>query len=70
MTIVLVTNPSSRRRLADRTALVNDSRLVEVDETETTFTPPANRLTERYVNGISDDRQRAGGGHAKHLDLF
>ncbi len=52
MTIVLVTNlVQQARRLADRTALVSDSRLVEVDETETIFTRPANRLTERYVNG-------------------
>lgn len=52
MTIVLVTNlVQQARRLADRTALVSDSRLIEVDETETIFTRPANRLTERYVNG-------------------
>ncbi len=52
MTIVLVTNlVQQARRLADRTAFVSDSRLVEVNETETIFTRPANRLTERYVNG-------------------
>ncbi len=52
MTIVLVTNlVQQARRLADRTAFVSDSRLIEVDETETIFTRPANRLTERYVNG-------------------
>jgi phosphate transport system ATP-binding protein len=52
MTIVLVTNlVQQARRLADRTALVSDSRLIEVDETETIFTRPAQRLTERYVNG-------------------
>ena len=52
MTIVLVTNlVQQARRLADRTAFFSDSRLIEVDETETIFTQPANRLTERYVNG-------------------
>lgn len=52
MTIVLVTNlVQQARRLADRTAFLSDSRLIEVDETEKVFTQPAHRLTERYVNG-------------------
>ncbi len=52
MTIVLVTNlVQQARRLADRTAFLSDSRLIEVDQTEKLFTHPANRLTERYVNG-------------------
>ncbi|MCE5266646.1 MAG: phosphate ABC transporter ATP-binding protein [Planctomycetaceae bacterium] len=52
MTIVLVTNlVQQARRLADYTAFVSASQLIEVDETETIFTKPANRLTERYVNG-------------------
>ncbi len=52
MTIVLVTNlVQQARRLADRTAFLSDSRLIEVDETETIFTKAANRLTERYVTG-------------------
>ena len=52
MTIVLVTNlVQQARRLADRTAFFSDSRLIEVDETETIFTKAANRLTERYVTG-------------------
>jgi phosphate transport system ATP-binding protein len=52
MTIVLVTNlVQQARRLADRTALFSDSRLIEVDDTEKLFTKPANRLTERFVNG-------------------
>ena len=52
MTIVLVTNlVQQARRLADRTAFFSDSRLIEVGETETIFTKPANRLTERYVTG-------------------
>jgi phosphate transport system ATP-binding protein len=52
MTIVLVTNlVQQARRLADRTAFFNDSRLIEVDDTETLFTRPANRLTERFVTG-------------------
>jgi phosphate transport system ATP-binding protein len=52
MTIVLVTNlVQQARRLADRTAFFNDSRLIEGDQTETIFTKAANRLTERYVTG-------------------
>ena len=52
MTIVLVTNlVQQARRLADRTAFFSDSRLIEVDETETIFTNAANRLTQRYVTG-------------------
>ncbi len=52
MTIVLVTNlVQQARRLADRTALLNDSRLVEVDETEKLFTGPEHELTYRYVTG-------------------
>ena len=52
MTIVLATNlVQQARRLANRTAFFSGGRLIEVDETETVFTRPANRLTERYVNG-------------------
>jgi phosphate transport system ATP-binding protein len=52
MTIVVVTNlVQQARRLADRTALLSDSRLIEVDDTEPLFTRPAHRLTERFVNG-------------------
>ena len=52
MTIVLVTNlVQQARRLADRTAFFSAGELIEVDATETIFTRPAKRLTERYVNG-------------------
>jgi phosphate transport system ATP-binding protein len=52
VTILLVTNlVQQARRLADRTAFLNDGRLIEVDETEKLFTQPANQLTERFVNG-------------------
>ena len=52
MTIVLVTNlVQQARRLADRTAFLSDGGLIEEGETEMIFTQPANRLTERYVNG-------------------
>ena len=52
MTIVLVTNlVQQARRLADHTAFFSDSRLIEVDQTETIFTKAANQLTERYVTG-------------------
>jgi phosphate transport system ATP-binding protein len=51
-TIVLVTNlVQQSRRLADRTAFFSASRLIEVDDTETIFTQPKQRLTERYVTG-------------------
>ena len=51
-TVVLVTNlVQQARRLADRTAFLSASKLIEVDDTETLFTRPANRLTERYVTG-------------------
>lgn len=52
MTIVLVTNlVQQARRLADRTAFLSASQLIEVDETEVIFTHAANRLTEQYVTG-------------------
>jgi len=52
MTIVLATNlVQQARRLADRTAFLSVSRLIEVGDTETIFTHPAERLTQRYVNG-------------------
>ena len=44
MTIVLVTNlVQQARRLADRTAFFNNSRLIEVGETEKMFSKPDNR---------------------------
>lgn len=52
MTIVLVTNlVQQAHRLADYTAFFSASKLIEVDETETIFEKPANKLTERYVTG-------------------
>jgi len=52
MTIVLVTNlVQQARRLADRTAFLSNSRLIEVGDTETIFNHPANDLTQRYING-------------------
>jgi len=52
MTIVLVTNlVQQARRLAEHTAFISNSELIEVGDTETLFTKPANRLTERFVNG-------------------
>jgi len=51
-TVVLVTNlVQQARRLADRTAFLSASKLIEVDDTETLFTRSKNRLTERYVTG-------------------
>jgi phosphate transport system ATP-binding protein len=52
MTIVLVTNlVQQARRLADRTAFVNDAQLIECDETERLFTRAKERLTKDYVSG-------------------
>jgi len=53
MTIVLVTNlVQQAHRLADRTAFFNDSRLIEVGQTEKIFTEPADPLTRKYVTGV------------------
>jgi phosphate transport system ATP-binding protein len=52
MTIVLVTNlVQQARRLADRTAFLNDARLIEWGETERLFTRAKERLTADYVSG-------------------
>jgi phosphate transport system ATP-binding protein len=52
MTIVLVTNlVQQAHRLADHTALFNNSKLIEVGDTKTIFTSPANQLTMDYVTG-------------------
>jgi phosphate transport system ATP-binding protein len=52
MTIVLVTNlVQQARRLAQQTAFLNASRLVEVGETKQMFTKPAHALTYDYVTG-------------------
>jgi phosphate transport system ATP-binding protein len=51
-TIVMVTNlVQQAHRIADRTAFFNNSELIEVDDTETIFTKPTNRLTAAYVTG-------------------
>jgi phosphate transport system ATP-binding protein len=52
MTIVLVTNlVQQAHRLADRTAFLNDARLVEVGESEKIFSQPDHKLTYDYVTG-------------------
>ena len=52
MTIVLVTNlVQQARRLADRTAFLNNSTLVEEGETEKIFTQPEHEITRQYVTG-------------------
>jgi phosphate transport system ATP-binding protein len=52
MTIVLATNlVQQARRLADYTAFLSASKLIEAGETEQVFDRPAQRLTERYVTG-------------------
>jgi len=51
-TIVLVTNlVQQARRLADYTAFFSDSQLIEAGPTEQIFNRPAQRLTQRFVNG-------------------
>jgi phosphate transport system ATP-binding protein len=52
MTIVLVTNLLQQaQRLADQTAFINSSELVEVGPTEKMFNQPDNQLTLDYVTG-------------------
>lgn len=52
MTIVLVTNlVQQAHRLADHTAFLNNSELIEVGETERVFSTPDNKLTYEYVTG-------------------
>ena len=52
MTIILVTNLLQQaRRLADITAFLNDSRLVEAAPTEELFEHPRQDLTRAYVTG-------------------
>jgi phosphate transport system ATP-binding protein len=51
-TIVLATNlVQQARRLADYTAFFSDSQLIEAGPTEQIFNRPAQKLTERFVNG-------------------
>lgn len=52
MTIVLVTNlVQQAHRLADQTAFINKSELVEIGDTEKMFSEPDNKLTYEYVTG-------------------
>jgi len=52
MTIMLVTNlVQQAHRLADNTAFLNASELVEVGETEKIFTEPEKKITYEYVTG-------------------
>ena len=52
MTIVLVTNlVQQAHRLADRTAFINKSELVEIGDTEKMFSDPDHKLTYEYVTG-------------------
>ena len=52
MTIVLVTNLIQQaHRLADRTAFLNDSVLIEAGETAKMFSEPENPMTWKYVTG-------------------
>jgi phosphate transport system ATP-binding protein len=52
MTIVLVTNlVQQAHRLADQTAFLNDSKLVEIGDTEKIFSQPDQTLTHQYVTG-------------------
>jgi phosphate transport system ATP-binding protein len=49
---VLVTNLLQQaQRLADETAFLNDSRLIEVGTTEKLFDSPSVQLTQDYVTG-------------------
>ncbi|MEE8638781.1 MAG: phosphate ABC transporter ATP-binding protein PstB [bacterium] len=51
-TIIIVThNMQQAARISGRTAFLFDGRLVEVNDTETMFTRPVNKLTEDYITG-------------------
>ena len=53
MTIVMVTNlVQQARRIADTTAFFNNSKLIEVNDTDALFTKPDNEMTNAYVNGV------------------
>ena len=54
MTILLVTNlVQQARRLGDLTCFRNESRVVQVDETEIMFSEsPGNQLTYDYIHGV------------------
>mgnify|MGYP005725281403 CR=1 FL=1 len=54
MTIILVTNlVQQARRLADRTAFIFNSELIEIDDNDVIFSDnTANKMTYDYVNGI------------------
>ena len=53
ITIILVTNlVQQARRLANRTAFIFESELIEINDNDVIFSDsPANRLTFEYVNG-------------------
>lgn len=53
ITIILVTNlVQQARRLANRTAFIFESKLIEIDDNDVIFSDsPANGLTYDYVNG-------------------
>lgn len=52
MTIVLVTNlVQQAHRLADNTAFLNDSKLIEAGPTDKMFEDPENELTRAYITG-------------------
>jgi tungstate transport system ATP-binding protein len=54
MTVVWAThNLFQARRVSQRVALVLDGRIVEVDETETFFTRPADRRTADFIAGTT-----------------
>lgn len=51
-TIVIVThNMQQAARVSDRTAFLEDGKLVEYDATEVIFSSPSNRRTEDYITG-------------------
>jgi phosphate transport system ATP-binding protein len=51
-TIIIVThNMQQAARISGRTAFLFEGRLVEVNDTETMFTRPDNKLTEDYITG-------------------
>jgi phosphate transport system ATP-binding protein len=52
-TVVIVThNMQQAARLAQRVAMFHLGRLIEVDDAETLFTRPRERITEDFLTGL------------------
>jgi phosphate transport system ATP-binding protein len=61
LTVIMVTHDLAQAaRIADRTALFFDGRLVEEGPTDQLFLSPKHAETVRYVSGLFGDRRLLG----------